>query len=237
MDHKLIAAINLSILATLLIADILPVSTQGTVTYSEIVTPTPFLTPRLEWIITNVTAEAVEWGWGTGDYWQASVGQRIIFTIDEIKANEVHGMLSIGNLTLLTNDSRLAAELTLSIWPWFPGLISHLDWAAVDQNASSAATGWMEGSLEIQTTETTKTYTYHQGIFGNQNTTLVYDLYTGLLKAAYTEFYFLKDYHLGIKLADAVKEPTSLTITLVGFFLSVVLVIILIIILRFRKKG
>jgi hypothetical protein len=229
--------INLSILVPLLIGSILPIAAQDITTYSDLAIPTPFLTPRLEWVITNVTTEAVEWGWGTGDYWQANAGQRITYIINEIKNDEIHGLLSIGNLTLLTNDSRLAAELTLSIWPWFPGLISHLDWTVVDQNARSAATGWMEGTLEIQTTATTKIYTYQQGLFGNQNTTLAYDLQTGLLKAAYTEFYFQKDYHLGIELAEAIKEPSPLTVTLVEFSLIFVLLIFLIIVvLRFRKK-
>ncbi|MFX1562262.1 MAG: hypothetical protein ACFFDP_03030, partial [Promethearchaeota archaeon] len=204
------------IVILLLIGSILPTAAQSTEPYSVSVTPTPFLTPRPQWTVVNVTTEAVEWGWGSGDYWETKAGEQVIFEIQDIRDGELHGLFTIGNLSLMTNDSRIAAELTFSIWPWFPGLVSHLDWSTVDQNATDSATGWMEGDLEIRTTASTKTYIYHQGLYGNQNTTLVYDLSTGILQEGYTEFFFLNDYHLGLKLVQSSRFPTSFTVMICG---------------------
>lgn len=219
----------------LLVGGALPTTAQSIEPYSSSVTPTPFLIPKPQWIVTNVTTETVEWGWGSGDYWQAEPSDQVIFEIQEIRDGELHGLFTIGNMTLLINDSRLAAELTFSIWPWFPGLVSHLNWSTVDQNATDSATGWMEGDLEIRTTASTKTYTYHQGPYGNQNTTLVYDLYTGLMQEGYTEFFFLNDYHLGLKLVQAARFPTSLTVV-VGGITSVVGVTAIVVVSLIRRR-
>jgi len=206
-----------TLLAVCLLLGALPSGlAQSAVPYSANVTPTPFLTPSLRWTITNVTAETTVWVWGSGNYWKASAGQQIAFQIHELREDELHGRFTLGNLTVLANDSLIGSELMLSIWPWFPGLVSSLNWADVDQKANSSATGWMAGVLEIRTTASAKTYIYHQGPTGNQNTTLVYDLQTGILLAGYTEIYFAHDYHLGLQLSEAALFPTPLTLLILG---------------------
>lgn len=213
--------------------NVTPASAQNTTQYSVNVTPSPLVTPVLKWTITNVTERAVGWGWGGDLFWQAHTGQLVVFEVHEIRDDEIHGLFTIGNMTLPTNDSRIAGELMFSIWPWFTGLVSHLNWAAVDQAASDSATGWMEGDMEIRTSATTKTYIYHQGSYGNQNTTLVYDTNTGILQAAYSEFFFAEDYHLGLQLVQASLFLTPLTlIVLTGI---VIIGLVLIIIVRRRK--
>lgn len=199
--------------------------------YSSAVTPTPFFTKTVEWRITNVTSEVVEWGFGSGAFWQANENQHIIFDIHQLADAEVHGVFTIGNLTMPTNDSRIAAELAFSIWPWFPGLVSHLTWATVDQRASDAASGLLLGELEILTTTSTKTYIYHQAAPGNQNTTLVYDKHTGILLEGYTEFFFLNDYHLGVELVGVTQVPTGTTyfgILLTIIFVSLIVAFVVI---------
>ncbi|MFX0199941.1 MAG: hypothetical protein ACFFCW_27785 [Candidatus Hodarchaeota archaeon] len=193
--------------------------------YSPAVTPTPLFTKTLEWRINNVTSEVVEWGFGSGAFWQANENQHIIFDIHQLADTEVHGIFTIGNLTIPTNDSRIAAELAFSIWPWFPGLISHLTWATVDQRAADAASGLLVGELEILTTTTTKSYIYHQAAPGNQNTTLIYDKQTGILLEGYTEFFFLNDYHLGVELVRVTQVPTDTTYFVV--LLAVIFVILI----------
>ena len=180
--------------------------------------PNSFSTPKLHWQITNATAEVVEFGFGSETFWQAQADQSLTFEIQKIVDNELHGMFTIGNLTIPANDSRIAAELALSIWPWFPGLVTHLDWNAVDQEANDAANGfYMNGSLNIRSTATTRSYIYHQGPWGNQNTTVVYDVNSGILLAGYTEFFFLNDYHLGIEFVSLTQKPTSLmTLLFIG---------------------
>jgi hypothetical protein len=186
-------------------------TTAQSIPYAPEILPNSFSTPKLHWEITNATAEVVEFGWGSGTFWQAQAGQDLTFEVRESAGDELHGLFTIGNLTLPANDSRIATELVFSIWPWFPGLVSHLDWNAVDQAATDAALSFfMNGSLDTQSTATTRSYIYHQGPWGNQNTTLVYDVNSGILLTGYTEFFFLNDYHLGIQFVNLRQKPTSL---------------------------
>lgn len=225
--------LSCSLLLLLLGGNITHTSAQSTAPYSANVTPSPLVTPVLKWTITNVTERPVGWGWGGDLFWQAQASQLVVFEVHEIRDDEVHGIFTIGNLTLPTNDSRIAGELMFSIWPWFTGLVSHLDWETVDQTAIDSATGWMEGDIEIRTSTTTKTYIYHQGSLGNQNTTLVYDINTGILQAAYSEFLIAEDYHLGLQLVQGALFLTPITIiVLIGI---IVVVLIVIVIIRRRK--
>jgi len=204
--------------------------------YSPSVTPTPFTTPVLRWTITNVTSETVTWLWGSGTYWKATAGGEVTFHILEIRDGDLHGIFTIGNMTVYANDTTIGSELVLSIWPWFPGLVSHLDWTTVDENATDAVTGWMEGDLEVKTTATTKTYIYRQGPYGNQNTTLIYDAATGILLEGYTEIFFGRDYHLGLRLIQATAAPTMLAVTLAGAVVAVIVVVVAVYFIR-RRKG
>ncbi len=204
--------------------------------YSQDVSPTAFMSPQISWRVKNVSSEPVEYGFGSGTFWSVSENQHITFNIQGITSNEVHGIFTIGNLTLPANDSRIAGELVFSIWPWFPGLVSHLDWAMVDQNAINAATGFMEGELEIRTTATTKTYTYHQGPWGNQNTSLTYQLRSGILLEGYTEFFFLNDYHLGIEFIGITWNPTSAFFFVIIFIVIICLTSLKLIITSYRSR-
>jgi len=202
-------------------------TTAQTLPYAPQLYPDAFSTSKIHWRITNVTDAAVEFGYGSGTFWHAQAGQALSFEIQGIVNDELTGLLTIGNLTLPANDSRIAAELVFSIWPWFPGLVSNRDWNAVDQAATEAASGfWMNGTLDILEGLSTKTYVYHQGPWGNQNTTLIYDTNSGILLSAYTEFFFQNDYHLGIDFIALTQNPTFLnTLLFVGTF-GIVLVIV-----------
>ena len=213
-------------------------TTAQDLSYAPALFPNSFSTPKLHWQITNVTAEMVEFGYGSGSFWQGQAGQSLTFEIQQILDNELHGSFTIGNLTLPANDSRIAAELTLSIWPWFPGLVSNLDWNTVDQEANDAANSfYMNGSLDIYSTTTTRTYCYHQGPWGNQNTTLVYDVNSGILLAAYTEVFFLNDYHLGIEFTNITQKPTNLTAFLFTGTLGIVVIILILGFLINRSRS
>jgi hypothetical protein len=180
----------------------------------------------------------VEFGFGSGTFWQAQAGHSLVFAIQQIANNELHGSFMIGNLTLPANDSRIAAELALSIWPWFPGLVSHLDWNIVDQEANDAANSfYMNGSLDIRSTATTRSYIYHQGPWGNQNTTLVYDVNSGILLSGYTEFFFLHNYHLGIEFTSLTQKPTSLTTFLFIGTLGIAVIVLIFGFLIYRSRS
>ena len=52
------------------------------------------------------------------------------------------------------------------------------------------------------------------------------DLGMGILLSAYTEFFFLKDYHLGIEFIILTQNPTSLTTMLfVAFFVIAIIIV------------
>jgi len=238
MRTKVIIRLSFIFFLSALLLWVRPTTAQNP-SYAADLSPNAFSAPKLHWRIVNVTAEVVEFGFGSGTFWQARVGQTLSFEIQEFVNDELHGLLTIGNLTLPANDSRLAAELVFSIWPWFPGLISHLDWNTVDQTATDAAVGfYMNGSLDILTTSTTKAYIYHQGPWGNQNTTLVYDLTSGILLSGYTEFFFLNDYHLGIEFLTLTRTPTTLSTLFFVVLFAVVLIITIfgIVTARLRSK-
>jgi hypothetical protein len=238
MRNKKTIGFSLIFVLTLILLWIQPTTAQN-LSYAPGLYPNVFSTPKLHWQITNVTDQIVEFGFGSGKFWQTQDGQTLTFEIQEIVNDELFGLFTIGNLTLPVNDSQIAAELVFSIWPWFPGLVSHLDWNTVDQDATDAATTFfMNGSLDITTTLTTKSYVYHQGPWGNQNTTLVYELGSGILLSAYTEFFFLNDYHLGIEFITLTQTPTSLTtlVFLVIFAVILIISIFCIVITRLRSR-
>jgi hypothetical protein len=238
MTGKLTIGLTLVLFLSVVLLGVQP-GTAQTLTYAGGLAPTAFSLPKLHWRITNVTNEIVEFGFGSGTFWQAQPGHTLSFEIQEIANGELHGFFTIGNLTLPANDSRIAAELVFSVWPWFPGLVSHLDWNLVDQAATDAAAGfYLNGSLAIHTTSTTKSYVYHQGPWGNQNTTLVYDINSGILVSAYTEVFFLNDYHLGIEFITLTHNPTSLTTWLfvVSFAVILTVTIFFVVISRLHLK-
>jgi hypothetical protein len=238
VKYKSILGLSFIFALTVVLLWAQPASAQ-TLQYAQGLHPNALSTPKLHWRITNVTSEVVEFGFGSGAFWKTRAGQPLTFEIQEITNDELYGLFTIGNLTMLANDTRIAGELTFSIWPWFPGLVSHLDWTNVDQDATDAASGYfLNGSLDITTTPTTKTYVYHQGPFGNQNTTLVYDISSGILLSAYTEVFFLNDYHLGIEFITQTQNPTNLTTMLFVGILAIAIVVVSVsyIILRFRKR-
>ncbi|MBD3226845.1 MAG: hypothetical protein GF329_01550 [Candidatus Lokiarchaeota archaeon] len=158
------------------------------------------------WKIVNVTSEVVDFNdesYQLIGKWNATSGQDVTFEITNVTAS-IKGELSIGNLTTESTDSNIANQLTLSVWPWFPGLISSTDWDSVKQAAIAAANytqgNYMNGSMEITNDSSLITFKYIQNdTCGNQNTTLIYNMTTGVLIECNTEFLFMNDYHLALQ--------------------------------------
>lgn len=170
-----------------------------------------------QWLILDWNdANAVAWDWGVSSF-VTSNGSYINYTLSHHDpSNFTHpsaGTLIVGNLTTQATNNKTAEVLLLSIYGWFPGLVTSADnWVLQKQVATSAAQGeWTFGSLNV----TDVTYNY-QGVsrnaitfnyqqdptVGNQNTTLTYDLETGLLLEGWTEIFFDEYYVLHLKLAE-----------------------------------
>ncbi len=181
----------------------------------------------------------VAWEWPSTNF-QTATGSYLNYTLtDYDSANFTHpsaGIIEIGNLTIQTTNNKTGEALVLSIYGWFPGLVtSSSNWNLQKQVAQEAANGqWTLGTLV--TSEPSYNYegislqainfTYNQDpSTGNQNTTLVYDKETGVLLEGYTEIQFADYYVLSLKLissdiivTEAITNWSSLTIflTIIG---------------------
>ncbi len=154
-----------------------------------------------QWKITDWNESSLLYWWPKA-YVNASIGSLVNFTINlpEGQAtvqSDVHGTLAIGNFTDNRSNSEIARALSLSIWPWMPGLVTFPNWYNHTTEAREAANGqFMNGSLTIEnTTYSTAlggtsreaiTFVYQQNS-GFQSTTLVYDRETGVLLYAKTK--------------------------------------------------
>ena len=195
--------------------------------------------------------KAVIWDWGVSSF-VTSNGSYVNYTLSHHEpSNFTHpsaGTINIGNLTTQTTNNKTAEVLVLSIYGWFPGLITSADdWQLQERVANSAAQGeWTLGSLNV----TEVSYNYH-GInrkaitfeykqdpsIGNQNTTLTYDFETGVLLEGWTEIFILESYVLHLKLAKTnIIDITSPTTNLTAIF-PVTVGLALIILGKKRNKN
>jgi len=142
--------------------------------------------------------------------------------------NEVSGTLSIGNVSVATNDTMIALDLTLGVWPtWQPGLIIEVGQSNIDilnETAYSAAAriagNWMNGTMVSKyenitigsKTEECIVFDYEQDSPGTQVTHLAYSLSSGVLVEANTTVTFSSTYLLVISLAS-INNPTIVDLT------------------------
>ena len=159
---------------------------------------------------------AVAWNWGVSSF-ETLNGSYINYTLSYYEpSNFTHpsaGSIIVGNLTTQTTNNKSAEVLVLSVYGWFPGLVtSSNNWSLQEQVALSAAQGvWTLGSLTVDeisydyqghNLEAIK-FTYKQDpSIGNQNTTLTYDKATGVLLEGWTEIFFAESYVLHLKLTE-----------------------------------
>ncbi len=162
-----------------------------------------------------------------------------ISAVDE----EVFGSLSLGNVTVATNDTAVALDLTLGIWPaWLPGLFVEVGQENIDSlNASAFAAAervsgnWMNGTVTSQyanydvgqTTQECISLYYYQDPPGTQITHLAYSLETGILVRAETQVIFGSVYRLAVSLEE-ISRPDFMIIVIgiAGLGALVVLVIV-----------
>ncbi|MHA1968768.1 MAG: hypothetical protein ACW964_13300 [Candidatus Hodarchaeales archaeon] len=201
-----------------------------------------------EWNEENIVA----WEYPT-TYFSATVGSIINYTVTSYDptnfTNPSSGEIKIGNLTTQTTNNKTGEVLALSIWGWFPGLItSSSDWELQKETALKAAQGeWTLGSLDTQeftfnysgTSRSSIKFSYVQDpSVGNQNTTLVYDKETGVLLEGYSELIFLIPYTLRLKLvySDLISDSSG-NLTINPFWVSLFAIISLTLFWRSIRKN
>ncbi|MFX1254540.1 MAG: hypothetical protein ACFFCZ_23205 [Promethearchaeota archaeon] len=173
-----------------------------------------------EWEILEYN-DAFVGSWYALDYslrgkWAVKTGDSVNFTISKYNESNYgdpfNGTVAIGNFTADVPISEVAMSLILSIYPWNPGLITHTNWTWHREQATAAA----EGTYTLGTIQFTEESSEYLGLLrdtikfeyvqdptvGNQNTTLVYDIHTGLLLYADTELDFGTPYKFTIRISE-----------------------------------
>ncbi|MHA2271291.1 MAG: hypothetical protein ACXACI_05470 [Candidatus Hodarchaeales archaeon] len=182
----------------------------------------------LSWEITDYNEAFVGQWWNATHFrgvFSVQKGSRLNFTIITPQVwnytSAYWGALEFGNLSLsVVDNTETGSALTLSIYPWLPGLVTHTNWTWHQQMATtSSASEYLKGTLTTSETifQLSKEpnsaverlaiqFDYVQDSPGNQNTTLVYDLETGILLEAQTEFLFGVLYRMGLELREGPAE-------------------------------
>ena len=164
--------------------------------------------------------------WYTGGgYCAIENGSTITFDISDV-SQEVFGTLNIGNVSVQTNDTMVALDLTLGIWPsWLPGLFVEIGQENIDslnESAFAAAErisgNWMNGTITSryewlsvgQVLQECIVFDYEQDAPGTQVTHLAYSLATGILVEADTSVTFGSTYRLVLSLRGESEIPTGI---------------------------
>ena len=163
--------------------------------------------------------------WYTGGgYCAIENGSTMSFNVSEVN-QEVFGMLSIGNVTVPANDTAVALDLTLGIWPsWLTGLfveVGQENIESLNESAYAAAArvsgNWMNGTItsryeNISVGEGLQeciVFDYQQDPPGTQITHLAYSLAFGVLVEANTSVTFASTYKLVLSLRGEQGYPTA----------------------------
>ena len=183
------------------------------------------------WKITTWNEESLVYFYPIGNI-QALNGSIIWYNVtDYDNLNYTYpslGMFSFGNLSDYSNNYDIGSNLALSIWPWIPGLLTHNNWTWHKLEIQKATLeGFSQGETNIKEnkgynfsnlTRNSIKFVYHQNIsLGNQNTTLIYDMDSGVLLYGFSEIFIKNYYVLEITLKSSTLINSSNYISSVNF--------------------
>ncbi len=209
----------------------------------------------ITWNIADCPDVPFAWGWMGEGAWLASVGDEMSFTVLSVE-DDVNGELTLGNMTLVTNDTTIARELVLGVWgltQFFPGLVIETDTTSITElnetahaSAQRVKGNYLNGTMHSRIEEMTlggSTYTcivfdYEQDPTGYgepQRTTLAYDLNTGVLVWANTSYSFGTPYILTLELSQIVVPQQLHLETIVAVGAAVTLLAVLVVFARRRR--
>lgn len=222
--------------------------------YYEALSPTLTERTRLSWSVLESPSVAVEWGWSGEGSWIIGEGEEVSFLVQRIH-DDVEGQLTLGNFSILANNTDIARELVFGIWglpPFFPGLVvetgqssmnklNETAYASAERVSGNYLNGTMESSYNQviigETTYNCIIFNYEQdptGFSEPQITELAYDLDTGVLVRANTSYSFGTPYILTLELASIAKEPSQFTILLLAGISGIIALVVVMILLKRR---
>lgn len=205
-----------------------------------------------EWKVLDWNEEYPLIWWTKGINITTTIGSTLIYNVThQNQGNITHpntGFLTFGNVTNYeTDNNEIADLLTLSIYPWLPGVFLDTNWADQIETAQYYAENgeYTKGDLKVNSSyryqygdvqKSAVSFDYKQGEFGNQNTTLVYELNTGLLLYAKTELKFTNLYKIELALnnttlfgtipeIDTTDDSTTFGFEVLPLFLGVLSIV------------
>ena len=163
-----------------------------------------------------------------GGYCAVENDSTMAFVITDVD-EEVSGFLELGNVTVETNDTMAALDLTLGIWPsWLTGLfveVGEYSIETLNETAYAAAErvsgNWMNGTMSSyyenitvgQVEYTCIVFDYEQDPPGTQVTHLAYSLANGILVEADTSVTFGSTFRLKVTLHSVdIPGPVDVTV-------------------------
>jgi hypothetical protein len=209
------------------------------------------------WHVEEIT-DFTMWYTG-GGYCMALNGSNMEFQVTSVD-NDVFGLLSLGNVSVATNDTMIALDLTLGVWPaWLPGLIVEVGQNNIEDLNESAhaateriAGNWMNGTMVSRyenisvgsTTHECIVFDYQQDSPGTQVSHLAYSLSSGVLVEANTTVTFSSTYRLVVYLSS-IDYPTIVDLTVdhgmififTGLVGGVVLAVIIVSFIRLSRRN
>lgn len=189
----------------------------------------------------------VQW-YSKGIFIHASPNTNVTYDVTKAYNNATDpnsGSFSIGNATNVQTDNYdLANTFALSVYPWSPGfVVNPNNWTYYQQAAKDAASA-MPGTMKISQGvgnasnlyRVAYVFQFNQTSGGNQNTTLVYDRFTGVLIYAYSEFFFTNLYKIELQLTSSTLITASNNNIAPGFTFIIPIIVFVPLALLKRKK-
>lgn len=217
------------------------------------------------WQIESAPDVAFNMFYTEGGNWIAQADSLIGFGINDLD-DDVRGLLAIGNVTVHTNDTDIAKDLTLGVWgtptQWWPGLFVKVGQSDIESLNSTAygsaervSGNYLNGTM-ISSYETINAnneqhqcivFDYEQdpsGFGDPQRTHLAYSLDTGVLIEANTSYSFGTPYELVFRFAgfvdptvvDLIADPTTI-IAISGLMGGATLAVIVVVYIKLRRSN
>ncbi|MFW9974222.1 MAG: hypothetical protein ACFFDQ_03000 [Candidatus Thorarchaeota archaeon] len=182
----------------------------------------------IEWRVEVAPNDAFNMYYSEAGFWVAENGSSMTFSIQSI-GEDIVGRLTIGNISVIANDTEIAKDLTLGVWgtptEWWPGLIvdvgqesmeilNETAYASAERVSGNYLNGTMTSRYENISVDNTLieciVFDYEQDSTGfgePQMTHLAYSLTNGVLIEARTSYSFGVPYNLEISIMS--PEPIT----------------------------
>lgn len=234
-------------------------SLGGTIAFANDIQPVQDASTVVKWEITHAPDSAFSMYFTGAGNCLIDDGSTLSFTVGNID-EDVEGLLSIGNVSVMTNDTDVSRDLVLGVGifsSFEPGLFVKVGATNIDALNDSAyevaervSGNFMNGTMssayhnatagEVEYEVITFEYEQDTPFAGDpQRTTLTYEIETGILLNANTSYWFgegFEPYWLEIAFLEITHEGGYLPPTLVYPIIIASVIIILLVVMLVRKR-